>query len=86
MRNGDPFVLGKTTAQALLVAAVYSLPALVAVQRQHDRSEAIALANLLLGWTVLGWLLLLVWALKGWPQRWSWFLRRSPRRATRSAD
>ena len=33
--------------------------------RRHDRAEAIARLNLLLGWTVLGWLVLLAWALRG---------------------
>ena len=86
MGTVDPFVLGKTIAQALLVAAVYGLPALVAVWRRHDRSETIALTNLLLGWTVIGWLLLLIWALKGLPQRWPWFLWHLRRQVARTAS
>jgi hypothetical protein len=43
--------------------------ALAAVCRRHDRSEAIALFNLLLGWTVVGWLVLLVWELRWTPRR-----------------
>jgi hypothetical protein len=61
--------LAKATAGALLIASAYSLPALVAVHGRHDRSEAIALLNLLLGWTVVGWLVLLPWALRWEPRR-----------------
>ena len=61
--------LAKGLAGALLVASAYGLPALVAVHRRHDRAEAIALLDLLLGWTVLGWLVLLAWALEWTPRR-----------------
>ena len=43
--------------------------ALVAVCRRHDWPEVIALFNLLLGWTVVGWFVLLVWALRWTPRR-----------------
>jgi hypothetical protein len=61
--------LAKGLAGALLIAFAYGLPALVAVHRRHDRAEAIALLDLLLGWTVLGWLVLLAWALEWTPRR-----------------
>ena len=41
---------------------VYLLPALVAGIREHKNVAAIAVLNLLLGWTVLGWVGALVWA------------------------
>jgi hypothetical protein len=64
-----PIALAEALAKALLITFAYGLPALVAVHRRHDRSEAIALLNLLLGWTVLGWLVLLAWALRWTPRR-----------------
>ena len=68
-------ILAKATAKALLIAFAYGLPALVAAYRRHDRSEAIARLNLLLGWTVVGWLVLLAWALQ-WEPRRSYLWRR----------
>lgn len=41
---------------------VYMLPAFVAWRRGHRQTGAIAVLNLLLGWTILGWIGALVWA------------------------
>ena len=48
--------------EALIVLALYLIPALVAYNRQHPNAGAILILNLLLGWTVLGWIVSLVWA------------------------
>ena len=45
-----------------LIFAVYFLPSLIAFSRQHKNKIAIFLLNLLLGWTVLGWVGSLVWS------------------------
>lgn len=42
--------------------ALYFLPWLVARGRDHHQAGAIAMLNLLLGWTVLGWVAALIWA------------------------
>jgi hypothetical protein len=39
-----------------LAIAVYLLPGLIALQRNRARLRPVIIANLLLGWTVLGWL------------------------------
>lgn len=44
-----------TVVMGLLLAAVYFLPSLLAWRRQHRWREKILLANLLTGWTVIGW-------------------------------
>ena len=46
----------------VLIFALYFLPTLIAFLRQHKNSLAIFLLNLLLGWTVLGWVVSLVWS------------------------
>ncbi len=46
----------------VLIFALYFLPTLIAFLRQHKNSLAIFLLNLLLGWTVLGWVASLVWS------------------------
>ena len=54
-----------TTLELLLVVlifALYFLPTLIAFLRQHKNKLAIFLLNLLLGWTVLGWVVSLVWS------------------------
>ena len=48
--------------------ALYFSPTAVAYGRRHPNVGAIAVLNLLLGWTVLGWVGSLVWAYTGeWP-------------------
>ena len=44
------------------IFAVYFLPSLIAFAREHKNRLAIFLLNLLLGWTVLGWVSSLVWS------------------------
>lgn len=46
----------------LFVASVYFLPLIVAIARAHHNAFAIGVLNLLLGWTLLFWILSLVWA------------------------
>jgi len=46
----------------ILIFTVYFLPTLIAFIRQHKNKLAIFLLNLLLGWTVLGWVISLVWS------------------------
>lgn len=66
---------GLTTAQGLfwagafaLGAVVYCIPALVARVRDHQNMTAIVVLNLLLGWTLLGWVVALVWACMAQPE------------------
>lgn len=48
-----------------VLAAFYFLPALIAEHRGRDGVALIGVANLLLGWTVIGWLVLLIIAFTG---------------------
>lgn len=41
----------------------YFLPSIIASRRGHKNALAIKALNLLLGWSLLGWVLSLVWAL-----------------------
>lgn len=47
---------------ALVVLVLFFLPTIVALRRDHHNRVPIALVNVLLGWTVLGWIVALVWA------------------------
>ncbi len=46
----------------VLIFGFYFLPTLIAFLKQHKNKLAIFLLNLLLGWTVLGWVVSLVWS------------------------
>jgi len=45
----------------IFVLVIYFFPAIVAGVRSHHSAGAIFVLNLLLGWTVLGWVVALVW-------------------------
>jgi hypothetical protein len=47
----------------VLCMAVYFLPSIVAIQKQKHNTAAIMAVNILLGWSVIGWIVALVWAL-----------------------
>jgi len=42
----------------------YFLPTILAFARNKRETTAILVLNILLGWTVIGWVIALVWALK----------------------
>jgi len=46
----------------ILGLALYFLPWILAWKRGHSKVEAIAVLNIFLGWTALGWVAALVWA------------------------
>lgn len=46
----------------LFLFAVYFVPSLVAAGRKHPNSTAIGVLNLMVGWTILGWVVALVWS------------------------
>jgi hypothetical protein len=46
---------------------LYFAPTLVAAKREHHNTGAIAALNILLGWTILGWIAALIWSLTSPP-------------------
>jgi hypothetical protein len=47
----------------LFCCVLYFLPAIFAASRKHRNDLAICATNLLLGWTILGWVGALIWSL-----------------------
>ncbi len=45
--------------------AMYFIPAIIAFARHHPSRIAITIVNLLLAWTIIGWIAAFVWALMG---------------------
>lgn len=57
---------GKFVATLFFLAApaLYLLPTIEAWLRNHPNLGAIALVNIFLGWSLIGWVIALVWAFK----------------------
>ncbi len=57
---------GKLVAFSVVVfvPALYLLPTYEAWRKQHPNLSSIALLNIFLGWTLVGWVASLVWAFK----------------------
>ncbi len=55
-------------ALLVLLLWLYFLPAWLARKRQHNNLTALFVLNLLLGWTLLGWVAALIWALAEAPK------------------
>jgi len=49
-------------AAAAVAAMVYPLPGWIAFRGSHEKRGAILALNLLLGWTLFGWVAALAWA------------------------
>jgi hypothetical protein len=46
----------------ILVVVIYMLPTLIAFGREHPRRHDIIVVNILLGWTLIGWIAVFLWA------------------------
>ena len=57
-------MLGSTSTVLMLLAIVviYLLPTLIAFGREHPWRQDLAVANILLGWTLIGWIAVFLWA------------------------
>lgn len=56
-----------TTETWILV--VYVAPTIVAALRNHRSAGGILVLNMMLGWTIIGWILALIWACADTGQR-----------------
>jgi T4 superinfection immunity protein len=53
----------------LFLLGMYFLPSIVAGARAHQSTAAIFVLNMLLGWTMIGWVVALIWSLSAvWRQ------------------
>jgi len=52
-----------TIIMLILVVMIYMLPTIIAFGREHPQRQDIALVNILLGWTLIGWIGVFLWAL-----------------------
>lgn len=63
MDTGTSMTAAAVAAGIVVAIFCYFLPATVAVARAKRDAGAIFALNLLLGWTLLGWVAALIWAL-----------------------
>lgn len=56
----NELIVGFLALVAILI--FYFIPSFTAYRRKHKQKEAISTLNLLLGWTLIGWVGALVWA------------------------
>jgi len=56
------FTVAPWLAGIIIGAVMYFVPAMLAGMNGHRNLSAITMLNLLLGWTVIGWIVALVWA------------------------
>ncbi len=47
---------------ALFLLALYLAPTIIAISTDHKQITAIVLLNILLGWTIIGWVGALIWS------------------------
>jgi hypothetical protein len=47
------------------LVALGVLPSIIAFARGHTKRRAILMLNVLLGWTIIGWIAALVWSVRG---------------------
>jgi hypothetical protein len=45
-----------------ILLGTYFMPSLVAMRRKHNNEMPITITNLLLGWTLIGWVVALIWS------------------------
>ncbi len=65
----DALIVTLFTALSVLSIGIIMLPAIIAVVRgNHPSPIGVFLLTLLLGWTVIGWILALVWSFSSKPQ------------------
>jgi len=57
-----------TVIWLIVLLPLYFFPWIVAISRDHHNRTAIAVLNLLLGWTFIGWVAALVWACTATPR------------------
>jgi hypothetical protein len=52
----------------VVILFAYFVPFIIAMMRQHNNTLAIFFVNLLLGWSVIGWICAFIWSLTSRPQ------------------
>jgi hypothetical protein len=49
--------------EIIILIVLYLLPTIIAVRKKHHKTVAIAIFNIVLSWSVLGWIAALFWSM-----------------------
>ncbi|MFZ2004283.1 MAG: superinfection immunity protein [Stellaceae bacterium] len=61
--NGGSMIGNTTTIlMVLAIALLYMLPTLIAFGRGYSHRQDVAVVNILVGWTLIGWIAVFLWA------------------------
>ncbi len=52
-----------TVVELMLIAIIYMLPTLIAYARDIPPRQTVTVLNIILGWTLIVWLILFLWAM-----------------------
>lgn len=63
--NGNESLTGGQILLLFFLIGLYFWPVLTAAGRRHPKLAGVAALNVLLGWTVIGWIIACVWAYSG---------------------
>jgi len=47
----------------ILIVIIYMLPTVIAIARDIPQRKAVAVVNIIFGWTLIGWIGAFIWAL-----------------------
>ena len=56
--------------ELMLIVIIYMLPTFIAYARDIPAKNRVTVFNVILGWTLIGWLACFIWAVSaaGWPE------------------
>lgn len=52
-----------TVIELMLIAILYMLPTVIAFGRDIPQRQTITVVNIVLGWTLIGWIVAFIWAM-----------------------
>lgn len=61
--SSSTLALALKLATQIAIVMVYLVPSMIAQRYQHPKQPAILMLNVVLGWTIVGWVIALLWAL-----------------------
>lgn len=68
--------MNSTVSVLIFSLLVYVLPMIVALIRGHRQTLAISVTNVVLGWTIIGWIVALIWSCTAYTKKNDHSLRR----------
>lgn len=66
----------ETITYLILTLLFYVIPMIIALIRGHRQTLAISVTNIILGWTIVGWIVALIWSCTAYTKKNDHSLRR----------